>query len=424
MTKRQTPMAGIRSNINPNGRKAKTMTKLQALRERRASISQKANTLIDNNPNQWSDAHQASYDRFMADISKIDNEIKDLMDNLERLANQPHLGGNHPSETVINVNGKAIPVLSRDQKLSNYYPKAQGGSPNNLAGSIQGSHDDEGKIYSLASYVRANMGVGSVNNNVTRGPALVEEHLAALLIDAVRAKSVISQSGASTILIGGPSNITRISSDPTVYEHTEGASDISESDPVFEAVSTNPKALVALIPLTAEAVADSANLDQVLFTSLAAAFAGKHDSLCLATLLADATIPTSAAGEATATWQGTLGAIGSAMAADQGTPGALICNTADFIARASQTSTNGGWLGRPEVLKDMLELATTKVTAGTAIFGDWAKSFALVVRQGLTLEVVRFAKSGSYTHLLVAHARMAGYVLQPNGLYIQKATVA
>ncbi|MHB1400675.1 MAG: phage major capsid protein [Trichloromonadaceae bacterium] len=393
------------------------MTKLQTLRERRASIADKAEALLNNNPDKWTDAHQASYDHFMALLKPIDAEIHRICDVHEDLVNQPHFGGNHPSEAVVHVDGKAIPFLNRDQKLSSFYPKAQGG----LA---QGVHDENGKVNTLSSFVRANMGVGNVNNNVTRGPALVEEHLAALLIDAIRAKSVISQSGASTIMIGGPSNITRIASDPTVYEHTEGANDISESTPVFEAVAANPKALVALIPLSAEAVADSANLDQVLFLSLAAAFAAKHDDLCLATILADATIPTSAAGQPTATWQGTLAAIGSAMGVNQGTPGALICNTADFIARATQTSTNGGWLGRPEVLKDMLELATTKVTAGTAIFGDWAKAFALVVRQGLSLEVVRFAKSGSYTHLLVAHARMAGYVLQPNGLYIQKATVA
>lgn len=391
------------------------MTKLQALRERRASIADKAAALIDNNPDKWTDAHQASYDGFMSLLKPIDAEIHKICDIHEDLVNQPHYGGKHPSEAVVHVDGKAIPFLARDQKLSSYYPKAQG-----LA---QGFTDENGKIGSLSSFVRANMGVGNPNNSVTRGPAIVEEHLAALLIDAVRAKSVISQSGASTIMIGGPSNITRIASDPSVYEHTEGAADISESTPVFEAVAANPKALVALIPLSAEAVADSANLDQVLFLSLAAAFAAKHDDLCLATILADATIPTSAVGQPTATWQGTLGAIGSAMGVNQGTPGALICNTADFIARATQTSTNGGWLGRPEVLQDMLELATTKVTAGTAIFGDWAKAFALVVRQGLSLEVVRFAKSGSYTHLLVAHARMAGYVLQPNGLYIQKATV-
>ena len=45
------------------------------------------------------------------------------------------------------------------------------------------------------------------------------------------------------------------------------------------------------------------------------------------------------------------------------------------------------------------------------------------MRQELRLEIVRFAKPGSASHLLVAHMRAAGVVMQPKALFIQKKTV-
>jgi hypothetical protein len=399
------------------------MRNLETLRADRAHHAKEIRDLMaSTDGKKWTPKNQATYDQHMAEIATIDDEGKrlndfnatmagDSMSSADTLLTNRDAGNNDPSATLINVDGRNIPILSREQKVANFYPKQHSG------------YEEPGQVYSLKDFALANMGMGGPKNAVTSGTAIVEESLAAQLIDAVRAKSVVNQAGGSTILIDGPSNIARIVSDATVYEHTEGAADVSESTPVFDAVAANPKALVALVPLSAEVVADSKNLNQVLFTSLAAAFAGKFDSLALATLLADTDIPTSAAGEDCDTWPGTLSAVGSAMALNQGIPGALISSTADFIARASSLNTTGDWVGRPELMKSMLELPTTKITAGTQIFGDWAKSFATIIRQGLSIEIVRFAKSTSYSHLLVAHARMAGYVLQPNGLYVQEQTV-
>jgi len=55
--------------------------------------------------------------------------------------------------------------------------------------------------------------------------------------------------------------------------------------------------------------------------------------------------------------------------------------------------------------------------------GDFAKGVAIAVRRNLQLEVVRFQAPTKATHLLVASARLEGYVLQPAALYIQKTTV-
>jgi HK97 family phage major capsid protein len=181
-------------------------------------------------------------------------------------------------------------------------------------------------------------------------------------------------------------------------------------------VLCNPKALVALVPLSAEVVADSANLDTMLNTSIAAAFAAKLDILCLATILANASIPKSAVAHATATWAGTMLAITAALGLNQHLPAFHISNTADFMGRAGQlASTAGSWLGKPPVLAGMLELATTRMAAGTALLGDMAEAFAIIARQNLNLEVIRFQKPGSYSHVLVAHARMDGVVHSETG---------
>lgn len=72
----------------------------------------------------------------------------------------------------------------------------------------------------------------------------------------------------------------------------------------------------------------------------------------------------------------------------------------------------------------MSEYPTTAVAAGTAIYGGFERGFAIALRQELRLEVVRFGKPGSASHILVAHMRGVGVVLQPKRLYIQQKTVA
>lgn len=298
--------------------------------------------------------------------------------------------------------GQMLPLLSAKQRLADIEP---------------GDKAD----FSIGEFARDAV-VGS--SKAASGPALVPTALANAVIDRVRQATVLVEAGASTIIINEPTNLARLTGDPTVHHHTEGANDITESDILAEAVALNPKALVALVPLTMELVSDSPNLDIVLTTSLTAAFAAKLDALGLATLLADAAIPKSAATQDPAIWAKTLEAVGAALAANQKLPFAHISAPADFIARASQlASTAGTWLGKPPALASMRELQTAGLAAGTALFGDFAAGFALAMRQELRLEVIRFAKPGSASHLLVAHMRADGVVIQPAQLFKQLKTV-
>jgi len=306
---------------------------------------------------------------------------------------------------AVDVRGQRIPVLARGERLASHYP-----------------HE---KDWSVGDFVRASMGIEVREASVVeRGVALVPDFVSAQIIDAIRAKTRVIQAGALTIPIEGKTSLARIDADPTVIEHTEGAGDITESLPTFSPVSLDPKTLAAMIPLSIEVVADSPNLDQALNRSIAAAFASKLDTLSIATILADATIPTSGAGENTASWAGVIAALGSMLAANQDIPTALICGPGDFAARAGELSSETlQYLGPVPVLATMLDLPTTSMSDGTAVYGGFAAGFGIAVRQELRLEVVRWGKAAYGSHLLVAYARMAGYVLQPNALYIQAASV-
>jgi len=307
---------------------------------------------------------------------------------------------------AVTIDGRKIPVLASGEKLSNHFRQGSGDS------------------WNIGDFVRGSMGLQIQASVLERGSATVPTYISSQIIDMIRAKSRIVQAGSITIPINGPTNICRIDGDPTIYQHTEAANDISESVPVFAPISLDPKSLVALVPLSMELVSDSPNLDSALQISLAGAFASKLDTLGIATILADTSISDSSTGEDTETWAGTLAAVGSMLAADQDLPKALICGPGDFIARAGIIGDAGLWQGPPPVLKDMKDLFTSGMTDGTAVLGDFQAGFGIAVRQELRLEVVRFAKPTYASHVLVAYSRMQGYVLQPSALYIQQKTVS
>lgn len=299
--------------------------------------------------------------------------------------------------------GVQVPLLMKTQKLASLYPR------------------DDGEGFSLGDFAKDAV-VGS--RKAASGAALVPTYQGSRIIDSVRARTVMVEAGAGTILIDGPTNLARLTSGPTVYQHTEAADDIDESDIVAVPVTLNPKLLAVLIPLTVELVQDSPNLDEVLSVALSAAFAAKLDALAIARLLADVNIAESVVAHDPALWMKVLEAVGAALALNQALPSAHISSPADFIARASQlANTAGTWLGAPPALSAMRELQTSGLPAGTAIFGNFPEAFAFALRSDLRVEVMRHAKPNVGSHLLVAHMRADGVVLQPGHLFKQLKVV-
>jgi HK97 family phage major capsid protein len=339
-------------------------------------------------------------------VEQIENLKKELPGKPLTIVGFARRGGEVTAKPfAVDVDGRKIPVLMRGDRMVGLFPKPATASD-----------------WSIADFVRGSMGIQA--SVVERDAATVPLYIGSQIVDMVREKARIVQAGALTIPIQGPTNICRIVSDPTVSEHTEATDDIAESVPVFTPVSLDPKTLAVRIPLTLEIVQDSPNLDAALQQSISAAFALKLDQLGVATILADGNVPTSGESEATDAWAGMLAAVGTMLAADQDIPKACICGTTDYITRAGElASTAGTWLGPPPVLKDMLDLPTTGMTDGFAILGNFQLGFGIAVRQDLRLELIRWGKPGYGSHVLIAFARMVGYVLQPGHLYNQVDTV-
>ena len=342
----------------------------------------------------WRDAQDAKF-----------QELQSTVDQTILKSQRPFAGFDAKCEVkhLTTADGRKLPMLAREQKATDLYR----------------TNDSDG--FSLGEFARDAI-VGS--RKAQSSAALVPTFIGGQVIDMVRARTVVVEAGAGTILIDGPPNLARLTSGPTVHQHTEAGVDITESDIVASPVTLNPKLLACTIPLTVEVVQDSPNLDAVLNMALAGAFAAKLDALCIATLLADTNIPDSAAGQDPAVWLKVLEAVGTALGLNQRLPSAHISAPADWIARASQlASTSGTWLGKPPALSAMAELQTTGLTAGTALFGNFAEAFAIALRSDLRVEVVRHAKPTSASHLLVAHMRADGVVLQPGHLFKQLKTV-
>ena len=350
---------------------------------------------------------KAHHDKYAALQNQLD-EIQ-AANNRAGVFGAIHGSAQKPRNYGLTDTGELIPFFGKDEQMA------------------KASSEGEGW---LSGFVRNSLGINGRKNAVLEsGAATVPVAVSMRIFDAMRAKNRLVQAGALTIPVDGPTNFVQITGDATISQHTEAANDIAESVPTFTPLQCDPGTLACLIPISLELAADSPNLDTALQIALGGAFATKLDSLGITALLADAGLNESATGESTETWGGTLTAVGSALAANMDVPTALISHPADWALRNGQrwdsvTTADGAWLGAPAVLKNMLDLPTTSMTQGKALFGNFAAGVAVVVRQELRLELVRWGKPGYGSHLLAAYARMQVYAMQPAALYRQLKTVA
>jgi hypothetical protein len=310
-----------------------------------------------------------------------------------------------PAFELVDKDGRSFPALTKSQSCYDYV--------RNIAPKDEG---DDGFV-SLGEHVRSVM----LGRKLSSSTATVPTRISAQIIDDVRAQLALVQAGATTIPIVGPTNMARITADVTVIAHTEAANDITESSPTLVAVALNPGTLAALVPLSLEIVQDSPNLDAILRTALAGAFASKLDVAGITTILADTAIPDSAAAHDPATWSGTNLAVAAAMTANQPLPDACVVNSGNFITRHSLlASTAGSWLGKPPYLEDMREIPTTSMTVDVSVLGGFQRGVAIAMRMDLTTEIIRYGKPTYGSHYLMAVMRAAVVVLQPKALFHQK----
>lgn len=347
--------------------------------------------------------------------SKIE-DVQQQTDRIEELLNRPFTldsvnsaihGNKKASRYAVIADGRKLPILARDESYAAHHPA--------------NNNED---YFSVGDFVKASMGIPSRQNSaLTTGSATVATSLASQIIDAVRAKTTLIRAGAMTLPITEKTVLSRIDADPVVYSHVQATADISTSVPTFTPITLEPSMLVAQVPLSVELVADSINLDELLKTSLAAAFASKLDSVGISQLLTSSDIEESASAHDPALWLGLTAAVGAHLALNADTPKAVICNATEYNSRNSSTLASGEWINRPTYLEGMLDLHSTGMTAGKMLLGDFSKSLLLAVRQDLRLELIRWNGTSDATHLLIAYLRGQFYLTQPKLLFRGLKTV-
>lgn len=98
--------------------------------------------------------------------------------------------------------------------------------------------------------------------------------------DKLRARSVFIAAGANTVPINGPTRMILVDQDPVAVWRGENQS-IGDTDIELGAIELNPRSLSALIKVSYELLADSANIEEILTSTLLGALSLELDRACL-----------------------------------------------------------------------------------------------------------------------------------------------
>ena len=259
-------------------------------------------------------------------------------------------------------------------------------------------------------------------------------------IDKLRAKSVVSQAGAQTVLLdSNVTSIARLAGDPTASWRLELGS-VGTGDPTFEQVIFTAHSLGCLVRMSREMLADSINAQQMLEHALAQAIALEVDRACLfgtgvapqpkgITLVPG--IQTVSVGGANGGQMSNYAAILSSMQklseANAAPPTALVMAPRTKFGLAGLLDTTNQPLNAPAIIAKVPQLDTNSVpvnmTKGTAvnatkiIAGDFTQAM-LGVRQSLMIEVAREKYLDTLEVAFVAHVRFDVQFAHPESFVI------
>lgn len=356
------------------------------------------------------------------------NELNDRLDHQEAKANRPNLGGSGGApaakhETWIDAKSqKAIPVLSHGDTLGSLEAKAA--DTPSLGRVLRGlalggrAHDAQ----ALESERKA-MGI----NSDPAGGFTVAGVLASQWIDLLRANMVLSRAGARTVpMDAGEMTLARVTGDPAVSWHGENAA-ISDSEATLGAVTLRAKTVVCLVKLSLELSQDSANIEQILQSTITSAMAHAIDDAGLNGVTVNAGAAPS--GILSLTGRNSVTSIGAPTSWDFAIDGmyellvdnvsaenigALVAHPAVWkkLAKLKSGITNDNTpLVMPDAVAKLPKLWTTAApltggTTATGMIADW-RDLLFGVRKDIQVRVLQETFLGSNLQIAVlAYARV------------------
>ena len=203
--------------------------------------------------------------------------VESGMNELYKKTGRPQFGGGGVETKRLEQyfdtkSGKKVPVLEHTDKLAALEQK-EGDTPSVgrlLRGIVLG-----GRAADAAELADERKSL-SINSDPSGGYT-VAGALSSEWIDTLRSSMVLSKAGARTIPMDSTSlSLARVVNDPTISWHGENA-DIPSSDPTFGAIELTARTCVCLVKLSLELSQDSANIEQILQSTINNAMAGAID---------------------------------------------------------------------------------------------------------------------------------------------------
>jgi HK97 family phage major capsid protein len=406
--------------------KPRSVRELRELRGERVKLMEKLAGEFRSNGGTWAsdEARQAfekasDEQKFLMDaIDVLEREQAALMESRGMTApgagfggallNQ-NTGGRSHLEPVLEfkdlANGRVIralrshePLAQRQRKLSSEDTGDGGGDdcqPHLVGRCLQSLLLNRPEI--LSDHERRDLLGGSD----TAGGYLLSGSVSAMVLDLARSASVCLRAGAMTLpLENAEMKLVRLTGDATSHWRHEGTA-IAATSPVFDALTLRPRTLGCIIPVSIELLEDAPNVAAILEAALANAMALKLDQAALlgpgsaAEPLGILNCPgvnaTTSVGTPT-DWSDFSGAIGDLLTANYSgdlEKLAWVMHPTDWETIDNLVETGTGaplrptpWCSKPR------RFATTSLTAGTGVIGDFSQLVIGLRTRGIVFQIL------------------------------------
>lgn len=305
--------------------------------------------------------------------------------------------------------GERLPVLSQEQRISDFVPAERTAASDVGLGRFIGALIDGPKN----DLERRALAEGSVST----GGAFLPAPLATEVIDHARIENVAFKAGVRTVPLANKTmRMAKVISDPVPQWRAENAL-IAESEPVFGDMTMDAKSLAVRFVVSRELLEDTPNMDALLRSTMAAGFArGLDDAiffgtgtdnqpLGLANTPGLLTTSMGTNGAALTGYAPFLDAMFALQAANEGKVDAIVLAPRSNRAIAGFVDTQGQPLQPPPLLANVPILSTNGIpvnqsqgtanNASSAFLGDFSQVL-VGIRTQLQITVLneRFAEYG------------------------------
>lgn len=248
---------------------------LQAKRTKLVDDAQALNDKVRRSGRKMTTAETSEFDKLLSEAERVDAEVQRAQAAQD--ADARALGGVPDDPAGPDLGGRGRRAAGRGsvllqtadgRDLRGYLPGER------MSGPDTGEHPIGRAIIGAVTghtYER-DMGISVAPS----GGFFVDEQLSSMLIDQARAQSIMSLAGAVATPISGPTEIVRVTGDPTASWRSENA-EIAETDLTLGTISLRPQSLAAMVTLSEELAMDAPNAPAVVESVLSASIAAQLD---------------------------------------------------------------------------------------------------------------------------------------------------